>query len=372
MSIYFARILPVEAFGQLAFLISVSAIAQTLAEFNLPNFIVYNQSYLSIKRYVIMSSILYMFITFISIFLFDAIYQYWWFVLIFGILNMIVNYLRAIYYIKSWLIQFNMRYIISVVLSSLICLVVGLYYHKLSLILTYNLLSLLIVVLTSIKKIELPKLHLDDSLWLTEDEKKYVKGFYLANLFNIAASNAENIVLKSIVGASSLGFYNRAKSVEAIATNSALQSMSYVFFAKLNKFKSEASILGSNKYYIISFISFIFIGAVSGIFIYFIGPLIVSKIYGDSYVYSGQIVKLLAYIIPSQFLFTWLNMVLSVEGRGSFFAKINVIKTLIFSLLLFTLIYIDLSQYLVYYSIVFIALTTIYLSFYYFMYYARN
>ena len=372
MSIYFARILPVDAFGQLAFLISVSAIIQTLAEFNLPNFIVYDQSYISINRYLLTSSLFYLFLSLILIFIFKEVYQYWWFILIFGILNIYVNYIRAIYYVESWLFEYNTKYVISITISSIIFVFIGLVYNSIILILFYNLFSLLIMVTVSRNKIDKDFFRLETILGFTEKEKEYIKGFYLANLFNIAGSNAENIVLKKIVGVSNLGLFNRAKSVEAMVTNSFLQSISFVFFTKLSVFNTRDSKLGLNMHIRLSFIIFLILGILCGLFVYLIGPSIVLTIYGDDYNYSGQLVKYLSFIIPSVFMYTWLNMILSVQGNGAFFAKINIVKTITFSLLLCTLLYVDLLYYLMCLSFLYFLLTLVSLILYYFLFYVRN
>ncbi|MDA9790999.1 oligosaccharide flippase family protein [Schleiferiaceae bacterium] len=357
MSIYFARILPVEAFGQLAFLVSASAIAQTIAEFNLPNFIVYNQSYGGINRYLIISSSIYLVLASIAIISFEEILQFWWFIIFFGLLNLLLNYIRSVYYLKSMIFAFNSRFVISVTFSSIVFYLIGLKFNDSALILIYNLFSLSIMTLVSIKNILTSEKERENILYLTQKEIEYIKGFYFANLFNVAGSNAENIVLKKLIGVSSLGFFNRAKSIESIATTSGLQSMSYVFFSKLSEFNLHENSAGQKQQISLALLLFCLLGLMFGIFIYFFGPLLVLFVYGEDYKSSSELVRLLAFIVPTQFLYTWLNMVLSVKGKGVFFAKINVIKTFLLMASLISLIYFRLEYYIVVYSLVFFLLT---------------
>jgi O-antigen/teichoic acid export membrane protein len=372
MSIYFARILPVETFGQLAFLVSASAIAQTIAEFNLPNFIVYNQSYESINRYLLISSSIYLLLSSIAIICFEDTLRFWWFIVFFGLLNIFLNYIRSIYYVKSMIFTYNLRFIISVVFSSIIFYLAGFKLKGTTLILLYNMCSLLIMILISIKSILISTQRRSSIFFLTKKEITYIKGFYFANLFNIVGSNAENIVLRKLVGVSTLGFFNRAKSVESIATTSGLQSMSYVFFSRLSEYNLQESRLYQRRLITLSFILFAFVGLIFGLVIYLFGPFIVLFIYGDNYQFSSELVRLLALIVPTQFLYTWLNMVLSVQGKGGYFAKVNVSKTLVIICTLISLLFLNIKEYIILYSIAFLILTTVSLLIYFIVHYESH
>lgn len=181
-------------------------------------------------------------------------------------------------------------------------------------------------------------------LWIVSDYKlglqfsfkalKSLWGFgfrmFLSKLLDSLFNQIDYLVTGKIMNLNILGFYQRSKSLSSLVHRYSSESIIYVMFPVLSKVQHDKKLFYEkvfNIYKIILIISFF----ISGL-LYFIAEDFILFIYGDKWVQTIPIFKIMilgGVILPINGLF---STILSSTGMSKEFFKLEVLKKIAFSL----------------------------------------
>lgn len=143
---------------------------------------------------------------------------------------------------------------------------------------------------------------------------------FLFNFINYFSRNLDNILIGKYLGSSSLGFYDRAYRLMLYPVQNLTHVITPVLHPILSTYQNEPEIIYSNYKKILELLAFI--GMPLSVFLYFTAEEIILIMYGDQWVKSIPVFKILAITV-------WIQMTLS--SAGSIFQALGKTNLLFFA-----------------------------------------
>lgn len=134
---------------------------------------------------------------------------------------------------------------------------------------------------------------------------KYSLFQFLFNFINYFSRNLDSILIGKYMGASNLGFYDRAYRLMLYPVQTLTFVITPVLHPVLSQYQNEPDVIYNNYKKILEFLAFL--GVPLSVFLYFSAEEIVLIMYGEQWVNSIPVFKILALTI-------WIQMTLSSTG----------------------------------------------------------